>query len=413
MGRTKRALSAAEVRGLCLPGYHAVGGATGLYLSISKSGAKSWILRATVSGKRRDIGLGPFLDVTLAQARERARAARDQIWNGVDPVAQRKAAKAALAAEIAKHITFREAAQRCHQLKAPEFRNDKHSKQWINSLKQHAFPSIGHLLVSEIQMNDVLQMLEKIWYDKTETATRVRQRVESVLSWAAVSGFRSGDNPARWEGNLKEVLPKPSKVKTVEHFKALPWQQIGSFMEKLRARDGISARALEFLIFTGARSGEVRGMTWSEVDMSTATWTIPANRIKAGRQHKVPLSAPALKILKEIQPRPDSQYVFYAKRGGALSDMTLLAVLKRMDVPAVPHGFRSTFKDWARNCTKFPDEVSELALAHVNNDATRAAYARDELLPQRTKLMASWAKYCTQVPSNPDESTVVSIQRSA
>ena len=234
----------------------------------------------------------------------------------------------------------------------------------------------------------------KIWTEKTETATRVRQRIESILAWAAVNGYREGDNPARWRGNLEHALPKPSKVRKRTHFPALPWTDIGEFMSNLRERDGISARALEFAILTAARSGEVRGATWDEINLDAKIWTIPAERMKAGKPHVVPLSAPAVNILKEIPVLEGCPYVFPSPRGKMLSDMALNQITRRMKVNAVPHGFRSTFKDWARTSTSYADEVSELALAHVSSDATRAAYARDALLPKRSNLMRDWAKFC-------------------
>lgn len=390
-------LSALDVKRLEVPGFYAVGGVTGLYLKISKGGSRSWILRATVGSKRKDIGLGGYPDVTLAMARDKARQCRESIWAGGDPVAERKAAKRALKSEQAKHITFRQAALRCHAAKQTEFRNEKHRGEWISTLENHAFPTLGEMAVAEIEMPHVLQMLEKIWTTKTETATRIRQRTEAVLTWATVSGFRSGDNPARWAGNLKEVLPNPAKIAPVKHFRSLPWQQVGQFMTDLRERSGMAARALEFAILTASRSGEVRGMTWDEVDLDTGVWIVPENRIKAGKKHTVPLSPTAVAILKALPRFDGCPYVFASARGGMLSDATLLAVLKRMDVDAVPHGFRSTFKDWARSCSNFPDEVSELALAHVNSDATRAAYARDELLPKRTLLMREWEKFCNTI----------------
>jgi len=225
----------------------------------------------------------------------------------------------------------------------------------------------------------------------------VRQRIETVLSWATVGEHRKGENPARWKGNLEHVLAKPRKVRTRRHHRALPWQNVARFLEDLRARPGTSARALEFAILTAARSGEVRQATWDEFDLEAKLWTIAGDRMKAGKTHRVPLSAPALAIIKAQPKRGESPYVFSSARGRPLSDMALPQVCRRMEVDAVPHGFRSTFKDWARSSTAYPDEVSELALAHVGTDATRAAYARDELLPQRARLMRDWAKFCSQV----------------
>lgn len=391
-------LSPLQVKRLTKPGVHAVGGVAGLLLQVTPTGARSWILRATVGAKRRDIGLGGFPDVTLAQARDKARAAREQITQGIDPVAERKAAQARLRAEQAKVITFDEAASRCHQAKAHEFRNAKHKADWISSLNRYASPLIGNLPVSEIEHGHIMQILEPIWTTKTETATRVRQRIEAVLKWAKVGGFREGDNPAQWKDKLEFALPRASKIRKHINYPALPWQEVPAFMADLRERDGMGARALELIILTAARSGEVRLAVWSEFDLQARLWVVPADRIKAGKEHKVPLSDAALKLLKALPTFGEDGYLFTAPRGGPLSDMSISAVCRRMAVDAVPHGFRSSFKDWARNRSAYPDEVSELALAHVNSDATRAAYARDELLPQRKKLMAEWAKYCSNPP---------------
>jgi integrase len=368
-----------------------------LYLKVAPGGSRSWILRATVGSKRKDIGLGGYPDVSVSLAREKTKEAREKIRAGIDPVVERRALKNALVAAQSKHITFEEAAARCHAAKSPEFRNKKHRKDWINALRLHAFPKLAKLPISEIELQHVLQVLEPTWHEKTETATRVRQRMESVLTWATVGKYRTGDNPARWDGNLKELLPTPSKITQVKHHPALPWQQMGKFMQSLRERKGIAPRALEFAILTAARSGEVRGMAWDEIDFEAKVWTVPPDRIKAGRRHIVPLSGDAVRILKKVPKLEDSAFVFAAPRGGKLSDVALLAVVRRMRVDAVPHGFRSTFKDWARSTTAYPDEVSELALAHVNSDATRAAYARDELLPKRHRMMRDWASFCKKV----------------
>lgn len=387
-------LAAYHLRRLKAPGLHSVGGVAGLYLQIQSESARSWILRVKVGDRRRDFGLGRYPDVTLEQARDRAREMRQQVWQGIDPIAARDAAQAALRTAEAKRLTFDQAALQCWRARSQEFKNDKHAKQWLNTLTIYVSPSLGNLPVGDIELPHIVKVLEPIWTTKTETATRVRQRIESVLSWAKVNEFRSGDNPARWKGNLEHALPKPSKVKKVEHHAALPWQDMGAFMVDLRQREGMGAKALEFAILTAARSGEVRGATWDEIDFKSKVWTVPAERMKAGKQHRVPLSEPAIKLLKALPRLEGSPYVFPAVRGGVLSDMSVSAVTRRMGLDVVPHGFRSSFKDWCRTSTAYPDEVSELALAHVNSDATRAAYARDELLPQRKQLMADWAKYC-------------------
>lgn len=409
-----RELTATEVKRKTKPGLHAVGGCTGLYLQVSAGGARSWILRVTVGSRRRDIGLGGFPDVTLSEARNAARDTRDKIRKGIDPVAERQAARRVLLAAEAKALTFDEAARRCHEDKAHEFRNAKHRRDWISSLDRYASPVIGSLDVSQVEVAHVLEVLRPIWRERTETATRVRQRIEAVLEWARVNGARTGENPARWKGNLDHVLPNPSKIAKVQHHRALPWQKVGAFVADLRQREGMAAKALEFAILTAARSSEVRLATWDEIDLQARVWTVPADRIKSGKAHRVPLSDDAAALLRALPRMQDSPWIFPAPRGGPLSDMTLSALVKRMDAAnvkaggkgwrdpadggiATPHGIaRSSFKDWARSRTAYADEVSELALAHVNSDATRAAYARDELLPQRKQLMADWARFCAE-----------------
>lgn len=352
-----------------------------------------------VGDRRPDIGLGGYPDVTLEQARKQARDIREQIRKGIDPIAARRALVDAMKAAQAKTLTFDQAAKACHTTKASEFRNAKHKEDWISSLNRYVSPLIGELPVADVELAHVVRVLEPIWTTKTETATRVRQRIESVLAWATVSGYRSGDNPARWKGNLEHALAKPARVQKVTHYPALPWQEVGAFMVELRKREGIGARALEFAILTAARSGEVRGATWDEIDLQAKLWTIPAERMKAKKQHRVPLSDAAIRLLKALPRMEGSTWVFPSPRGKQLSDMSINVVTRRMEANVVPHGFRSTFKDWCRSCTSYQDEVSELALAHVSSDATRAAYARDELLPKRERLMRDWAKFCAEVPS--------------
>ncbi|MGM0984864.1 MAG: tyrosine-type recombinase/integrase [Pseudomonadota bacterium] len=414
MPKVAKELSAAEVRRIDRPGFHAVGGVPGLLLQVTAGGGRSWVLRVLVGNRRRGFGLGSFPYVSLADARTRARELRDKLAEGIDPVAERQAARAAHVAAQAKRLTLREAAEQYHSAKEGEFSNAKHRKDWLASLKRYAFIHIGDVAVADVELPHVLKVLEPIWETRTETATRVRQRLESVLAWATVRGYRQGDNPARWRGNLDAVLAKPAKVgKGKRHFPALPWQRVPEFMADLRSREGIGARALEFAILTAARSGEIRGATWDEIDLAAKVWTIPASRMKAGKPHRIPLPADAVALLESL-PRMEGQpLVFPAPRGGKISDVTILATVKRMHAsklkaegegyadptdgrPVVPHGFRSAFKDWARSRSTFPDEVSELALAHVNSDATRAAYARDELMPQRAKLMKAWGAFCAE-----------------
>lgn len=391
MPKIARELSAAHVAKLVEPGFHPVGGCAGLALQIKPSGARSWVLRVMVGNKRREIGLGGHPTVGLAEAREKARSARREIEAGNDPVELRKAARRRLI-EAQAIPTFAECARRLLANKRAGFKNAKHAAQWASTLETYASPVVGDLPVCEVQLSHVVRILEPIWQTKTETAKRVQGRIESVLDWAKVAGFRTGDNPARWRGHLDAILPKPGKLRAVKHHPALPFSDVAAFMRSLRERKGVAARALEFAVLTVPRSGEVRGARWSEFDLDARVWTVPADRMKAGKVHRVPLSFEALAILGAL-PRL-GEHVFTAPRGSALSDMAISAVCRRMQVAAVPHGFRSSFKDWCRNSARFPDEVSELALAHVNSDATRAAYARDELMPQRRELMQQWAEFC-------------------
>jgi len=391
MPKKAKELSSVEVRRLTDAGRYPVGGVAGLQLLVSSSGSRSWVLRTMVGAKRRDIGLGGFPDIPLAHAREKARSFREKIESGIDPIVERKQAKQEIAAAQAKQLTFKEAAEKCHNARRAEFSNSKHSSDWLSSVERHAYSVIGDLPVSAIDLPHILSVLEPIWRSKTETARRVRQRLEAILSWATVSQYRSGDNPARWANNLSEVLPAPGKIKKVKHHRALDWKDVPSFMSDLKNREGVSARALEFIVLTAARSGEVRFATWDEIDLKNKVWTVPAERMKARKDHRVPLSDSAIALLERTPRLGD--LLFTAPRGGVLSDMSVSAVCKRMKVDATPHGFRSSFKDWARNCTAYADEVSELALAHVNSDATRAAYARDELLDKRARLMSDWARF--------------------
>ncbi|MCG5547540.1 tyrosine-type recombinase/integrase [Halorhodospira halochloris] len=398
MPKRAKELSAVEVRRIQKPGLHAVGGVAGLHLRVTATGASTWILRAKLGSKRRDFGLGPYPDVSLGQARERARELKDQIWQGRDPIAERQAAKAELQAQQARELTFAEAARKCHQAKVPEFKNAHSAKIWLTRLENHAFPVIGHINVHEIDLALVRKVLDPIWLEKPETASRVRQYMEAVLTWAMVSGYREGENPARWQGNLKEVMPNPRKTHKVQHQPALPWDQAPAFLVEVRKQNGIGARALEFIIYTAARSGEVRGARWEEVDFEQRLWTIPGDRMKGGKPHQVPLNDAAVGLLQKQAHITEGPWLFTAPRGGVISDATISKVTKKLGwkEPSsgrviVPHGMRSTFKDWARNCTSYSDEVSELQLAHVHDSATRAAYARDGLLEQRRQLMAQWA----------------------
>lgn len=402
MPRRAKELSALHVKRLTTPGRHAVGGwgCEGLYLEINPRGtARYWILRNTVGGKRVHMGLGGYPTVSLDEAREKAHAIRKQLRDApelrlVTPAQERQALAAAAAPQAV--ITFDKAAEQCHAAKSPEFKNAKHAAQWISTLVTYARPFMGSKPVHEVDTADVLAALQPIWHTKTETATRVRMRIESVLNWSTAKGYRPAGmaNPARWTGHLDHLLPKPGKLKQVEHHAALRYQAMPTCMGQLRAKATTSARALEFVVMTGARSSEVRLMTWRELDLAQALWTVPAERMKGRKQHKVPLSAPAVALLTALgEGKPDA-LVFANGGGQAMSDQTMSKLLKDMGIACVPHGFRSTFKTWAQEQQPgMPDEVSELCLAHVNDDKTRAAYARADMLELRRKLLQEWAVY--------------------
>ena len=394
MARKAKELSALEVGRLTSSGHHAVGGVAGLYLYVVDSGERSWVLRTKVGSKRLHMGLGGFPEVQLAKAKEKARAAKEQITQGIDPIAQRIAIASSLKAQQATEITFEKAAQAYIEAHGESWKSPKHRAQWSATLMTYAYPHFGNLLVKDIVQEHVLKALEPIWKTKTETATRLRGRIESILDWATVRKYRTGDNPARWKGHLDKLLPAPGKIQKVEHHKALPASQMPAFVKDLRTREGLAARALEFAILCASRSGEVRGAQWAEIDMDQATWVIPAERMKAGKEHRVPLSVQALKLLKSIPKSEAGDWVFTSSTGKPLSDMALTTVLRRMKVDAVPHGFRSTFRDWAGEMTNHPRDVAEQALAHTLENKVEAAYRRGDALEKRRLMMQEWADYC-------------------
>ncbi|MEO8022103.1 integrase arm-type DNA-binding domain-containing protein [Polaromonas sp.] len=386
-------LGALQVSRLTAEGRYAVGGVAGLHLWVKDTGMRSWVLRLTVGDVRKDMGMGGYPDVTLAGAREAARRARDLVVQGIDPVQQRRDARALLMADSAKAKTFAECTAAYIEAKGEEWRNAKHRQQWANTLATYADPVIGRLRVRDITLAHILDVLQPIWKTKTETAVRVRGRMETVLDWAAVRGYRDGENPARWKGHLEQMLPKPSKVSKVVHHGAVPVDGLSEFMTALRAMPGTGARALEFAVLTAARSGEVRGATWWEFDIPGKSWTIPGERMKAGKEHRVPLSKQALQLLASLPRIEGTEFVFPGVKGQPLSDMTLSAVMRRMEVDAVPHGFRSTFRDWAAERTNFPRELAEMALAHAIENKVEAAYRRGDLLAKRMQMMQAWADF--------------------
>jgi integrase len=394
-------LTALAVRRESRPGYYGDGG--GLWLQISaKYGTKSWVFRfkSPVTGKAREMGMGSIDTYSLAEARVRAKEMRQIIDAGRDPIAEREADRQRTKLAAAMALTFDQCATAYIEAHRPGWKNPKHAAQWESTLATYAGPVVGDLPVAKVDMPLVLKILEPIWTTKNETASRLRGRIESVLDWATVRGYRTGDNPARWKGHLDKLLPAPGKVQKVEHHAALPYEEIGTFMVELRKQEGMGARALEFAILTACRSGEVRGATWDEIDMVNRLWIIPAERMKMKKEHRVPLSDAAVSLLESLPRLKGSEAVFFAPRGGKLSDMTLTAVLRRMKrgEPTV-HGFRSTFRDWAGETTAYPREVIEHALAHQLKDKAEAAYQRGDLLVKRARLMQSWAESCAIVQS--------------
>lgn len=413
MGRKAIERGALWVSKLSKPGMHFVGGVDGLAIQGFESGARTWILRVMVGGKRRDMGLGGYPDVTLAGARDAARIARDKIRNGIDPIEEGRAARSALAASRASAMTFEQCASAYIAVKEAEWANAKHGQQWRNTLKTYAYPVVSKLLVRDIGQTHILRILEPIWSTKTETATRLRGRIESVLDWATVRGYREGGNPARWKGHLDKLMAMPGKIKNVEHHAALPYVDIGAFWLALQQHEGMGALALQFTILTAARSGEVRGASWSEIDLTKKVWKIPASRMKMKREHRVPLTDEAVKLLNVGTRIAGTDLLFPNNKGTALSDMTLTAVIRRMGRAGqvTPHGFRSTFRDWASERTNYPRDVCEMALAHAIGDKVEAAYRRGELIEKRSRLMRDWAKFINTAPAVGDN--VVAIRQAA
>ena len=400
MPKLARELGPLAVKALTAPGLHFVGGVQGLALHVTKTGARSWVLRVMVAGARREMGLGNFPGVTLAMARDKARTARELISQGIDPIEQNRAARSALAAVAAAALTFKQCAVAYMGAHESSWKNAKHGQQWRNTLEAYAYPVMGHLLVRDVSLSHVLAVLEPIWLTKTETASRLRSRMELVLDWATARGYRDGLNPARWRGHLNKLLAAPNKVARVEHHPAVAVAEIGAFMVRLRAATGMGARALEFAILTAARSGEVRGATWGEIDLTTKVWALPATRMKANKDHRVPLSERALSLLRELPKGESGDLIFTAPRGGMLSDGTLAAVLRRMELTAVPHGFRSTFRDWAAERTNYPRDMAEMALAHAIDSKTEEAYRRGDMIEKRRRMMADWAAFCGKVAAS-------------
>ncbi len=395
MARTVQLLSSTALQSKG-PGLHHDG--RGLYLQV-KNGGRSWVFRYMRDRKARYMGLGPFSDVSLAKARRKAEEARSLLHEGLDPLEARKEEIQAARLLAAKAVTFKQCAEKYIDAHKDGWRNAKHAAQWTSTLETYAFPILGALPVQAIDTGLVMKVLQPIWAKKTETATRLRQRIEAVLNWATTRGFRQGDNPARWRGHLANLLPKASKVHKVTHFEAMPYAELPAFFADLSKRNTISAKALAFTILTAARSGETRNATLGEIDFRNAIWTVPEGRTKSGREHRVPLTKEALGLLRRLPHLGDdpATLLFPNSQDKPLSDTAMRKYLQE-DLGKeglTVHGFRSTFRDWAAECTNVPGEIAEAALGHVNGDETEKAYLRSDMLERRRKLMEMWAKFCT------------------
>jgi integrase len=395
-----RRLSAVALPKLREPGLYHDGG--GLYLQVTRGGARTWVYRFMLHGRAREMGLGPLHIVSLAEARDKAREARKLRHEGIDPIEARRAKQAEDRLAAATAMTFQECAERYIEAHRAGWKNPKHAKQWPSTLETYVYPTFSALPVQVVDVGLVMKVLEPIWKTKPETASRVRGRIESILDWATARGYRKGENPARWRGHLDKLLPARGKVQKVKHHPALPYFEIGDFITALREQEGTAARALEFLILTATRTGEVIGGRWDEFDPEKKVWTIPGDRMKAAKEHRVPLSGRALAIVDEMKAERVNEHPFVfpgGRPGRPLSNMAMLKLLERMgrgDLTA--HGFRSSFRDWAAEMTLFPTEVAEMALAHTVSDKVEAAYRRGDMFQKRRELMEAWARYCWTRP---------------
>ena len=393
MGRSIHRLTAVKVNALKRPGYHADG--AGLYLKIQDGGSRSWVYRFMLNGRRRDCGLGKHPAISLAHARQLAEDCRRVVASGVDPIEQRAAERAAERAKAANQMTFEQCGREFFGAHEPAWTNAEHRRQWLATLASYVFPLIGPQPVAAVDTAAVLNVLTPIWNEKPETANRIRGRIETVLDWAKTKGYRDGENPARWRGHLQHTLPATRKLQPIVHFAALPYHEVGDLMAALREQTSITARALEFLILTASRAGEVRGARWDEIDVDDSMWVLPPGRMKSGRKHRVPLSPRAIAIVMEMAEVRQSEFVFFGtKLGRAISRNTMTVLVHRMGYECTTHGFRSTFRDWAGECTSFPREIAEAALAHVTGNAVERAYRRGDAFEKRRVLMEQWAVFC-------------------
>lgn len=394
MAKNINQLSARSVATIKDPGLHCDG--NGLYLRVGASGSRSWIFRYMVKGRSRSMGLGPALVVPLADARDLALGLRRQVLRGIDPLEAKQQEIAKAQVEVAKTVTFKECAEGYIAAHRAGWSNDKHAAQWSSTLATYAFPEVGDRSVAAVDTAAIMKILDPIWSSKTETANRVRNRIECVLDWAAAKGLRDGANPARMKGHLDNLLPPRRRVSKVRHHPALPYSEAASFLSELRTKGGMAALALEFCILTCARTGEAIAAQWSEIDFEKKLWTVPAERMKTRRPHRVPLSDEALRLLRHLEKAKAGPFVFPgAKSNRTISNMSMLAVLRRMERRDITvHGFRSTFRDWAAETTEFPNELVEMALSHTVGNQVEAAYRRGDMLERRQKLMDEWARHC-------------------
>jgi integrase len=379
---------------LTKPGRYRDPESRGLYLQVGKGGTKSWLLRYELGGRER---LGDF---TLKEARERAREKRQLLADGIDPIEKKRIEKAAKALEDARALTFEEAARQYYAAHEASWSNRKHRQQFLNTMRDYVFPKIGKLSVAAIDTGLVLKAVEGLWQEKAATANKVRGRIERVLDWATVRGYRTGDNPARWRGHLDQVLPAASAVSRPEHHRALPYAELSAFVAELRGCEGVAARALEFTILTAARTGETVGATWDEIDIKACKWVIPAERMKNGRGHTVPLSDRVVELLEALPTEQGNPHVFIGTKPSArISHAAMLRALRRLRADIDVHGFRAVFSTWAHECSAFPNHVIEQALAHTVGNAVERAYRRGDLFEKRRRLMTDWAKYCYSPPA--------------
>jgi integrase len=394
MSRTLNKLSTIKVQRLKKKGLYSDGG--GLYLRVAAGGSKGWVFRYRVHERLRDMGLGSIHALSLADARQAAAECRKQRQQGIDPIANRRAERAAQRIAEAKAMTFRQCAESYITDHEASWRNAKHRAQWPNTLKAYVYPVFGDLPVQAVDTGLVMQIIQPLWKSRTETASRVRGRIESILDWAKAHGYCDGENPARWRGHIEKLLPARTKARIVVHLAALPYAEVGAFVAKVRRHDSAQARALEFLILTAARLGEVLGANWREIDLRDDIWTIPAARMKGGREHRVPLSSASVAVLKAMHAIRHGEFVFPgAREGRPVAPITVLTLAKQIGgTDTTLHGFRSSFRDWAAERTTFQREVVEMALAHAIPDAVEAAYRRGDLLDKRRRLMNDWAKFC-------------------